>query len=76
MSGDYVPEEGKKVSVQDAVLEKERITALSAPGLWHIGGPFTFLNEAIDLANQPPASQPGEFFVVVGGNAFFAVWFY
>ena len=76
MSDDYVPEERKKVSLKDAVLEKERIVALDAPGLWHTAGPFNTLNEPIDLANQPPASRPGEFSVVFAGGAFFAIWFY
>ena len=76
MSDNYVPEEGKKVSLKDAILEKERLVGLRAPGLWHVAGPFATLNEPIDLANQPPASQPGEFSVVFAGGAFFAIWFY
>jgi hypothetical protein len=76
VSDDYVPEERKKVSLEDAVMEKERVVALNAPGLWHTAGPFSTLNEPIDLANQPPASRPGEFFVVFAGGAFYAIWFY
>jgi hypothetical protein len=75
MSGDYVPEEGKLVSVQDAVLEKERIAALNAPRRWNVAGPFNAFNEALDLANHPPVSQAGEFFVVYAERAVFAFWF-
>lgn len=75
MSGDYTKGEHKFVSVDDAIAEKQRLVGLNAPRAWRISGPFLTLNEPVDLANQPPASQPGEFSVVFAGGAFFAIWF-
>ena len=75
MSDDYPTGERKLVSVDDAVAEKQRLAALAAPRRWQVSGPFLTLNEPIDFANQPPVSQPGEFFVVFAANAFFAIWF-
>jgi len=69
MSDDYTTGERKFVSLDNAVAEKQRLAALSPPGLWHVAGPFLTLNEPIDLANQPPASRPGEFFIVFASNA-------
>ena len=75
MSDDYTTGEGKFVSVDNAVAEKQRLAALNTPRLWQVSGPFLTLNEPIDFANRPPVSQPGEFFVVFAANAFFAIWF-
>ncbi len=74
MSDDYTTGERKFASVDDAAAEKQRIAALNGPRLWQVAGPFLTLNEPIDFANRPPASQPGEFSVVYAERAFFAIW--
>ena len=74
MSNDYTAGERKFVSVDDAAAEKERIASLNATRLWQVAGPFLTLNEPIDFANRPPASQPGEFSIVYAERAFFAIW--
>lgn len=75
MSDDHTKGERKFVSLDDAIAEKQRLAGLNAPRAWRISGPFLTLNEPVDLANRPPASQPGEFSVVFANNAFFAIWF-
>lgn len=74
MSDDDTTRERTFASVDDAVAEKRRLTALSGERVWRIAGPFATLNEPIDFANQPPAAQAGEFSVVFAANAFFAIW--
>ena len=75
MSEDHTTGERMLASVDEAIAEKQRLAALGAPRFWRIAGPFLTLNEPVDLANRPPVSQPGEFFVVFAANAFFAIWF-
>ena len=74
MSEDNTTGERTFTSVDNAVAEKQRLAAVSGERLWRVAGPFTTLNEPIDLANQPPAAQAGEFSVVFAANAFFAIW--
>jgi hypothetical protein len=74
MSDDNTMGERKYVSVDDAVVEKERLAALGGDRLWQVAGPFLTLNEPIDFANRPPRSQAGEFSIVFAANAFFAIW--
>jgi hypothetical protein len=74
MSDDNTTGERKFASVDNAVAEKQRVAALNGERVWRVAGPFTTLNEPIDFANQPPAAQAGEFFVVFAANAFFAIW--
>ena len=74
MSDDDTPRKRTFVSSDDAVAEKQRLTALNGERLWRVAGPFTTLNEPIDFANQPPRAKAGEFSVVFAANAFFAIW--